>query len=313
MPQPMTYDFVHYLEAKRTVDDRALNRHVWRSLSRAVADLDRDAPLEVLEIGAGIGTMLERTIEWGLFPGDVVYTAFDALPENITEAGARLQRWASKHGFEIAEQGGDLVLMREGQTITARLEAVDLFTFIHREQPARSWDLLIAHAFLDLMDIPAALPGILSLLRPDGLFYFSINFDGQTILEPVLDADFDAHVEALYHRTMDERMVGGKPSGDSQAGRHLFGHLKQAGCNVLDAGSSDWVVFAGPGGYPADEAYFLQFIIHTIDTALRHHPDLGDPARFADWVAARHRQVERGELVYIAHQLDFVGRAPSSG
>ncbi len=313
MPQPVTYDFTHYLAAKRTVDDRALNRHVWRSLVRAVADLDLATPLEVLEIGAGIGTMLERAIEWGLFSTDVVYTALDAQPENIIEARARLGRWASKHGFEIVEQDKDLMLMREGQTITARLEAVDLFDFVRHGVVAGSWDLLIAHAFLDLMNIPVTLPVILRLLRPNGLFYFSINFDGLTALEPALDADFDAHVEALYHRTMDERMVDGRLSGDSRAGRHLFTHLRQAGAAVLDAGSSDWVVFATQDGYPADEAYFLHFIIHTIEVALRDHPDIGDRARFAEWIAARHHQIERGELVYIAHQLDFVGRAPYAG
>jgi hypothetical protein len=69
------------------------------------------------------------------------------------------------------------------------------------------------------------------------------------------------------------------------------------------------VVFAGPDGYPADEGYFLHFILHTMHTALEGHPDL-DAACFEDWVAQRHAQVERGALVYIAHQLDFLGRVP---
>jgi hypothetical protein len=30
-----------------------------------------------------------------------------------------------------------------------------------------------------------------------------------------------------------------------------------------------------------------------------------------DWLAERHRQLGAGELVYIAHQLDFVGRSPA--
>ena len=31
------YTFPHYLAAKRSVDDRALNRHVWETLVQAVA------------------------------------------------------------------------------------------------------------------------------------------------------------------------------------------------------------------------------------------------------------------------------------
>ena len=96
-------------------------------------------------------------------------------------------------------------------------------------------------------------------------------------------------------------------SGDSRSGRHLFGYLQAAGAQILAAGASDWVVFPGPDGYPADEAYFLHFIIHTIHGALAGHPEL-DPYCLDAWAARRHAQIERCELVYIAHQMDFVGR-----
>jgi hypothetical protein len=35
-----------------------------------------------------------------------------------------------------------------------------------------------------------------------------------------------------------------------------------------------------------------------------------EPADLAGWLAVRHRQLAAGELVYLAHQLDFTGRAP---
>ena len=76
------FDFTRYLASKRTVDDRALNRHVWQTLADAVAgELPRDRPLRVLEVGAGIGTMVDRCVEWGLFARsgfDVSYTAIDS-------------------------------------------------------------------------------------------------------------------------------------------------------------------------------------------------------------------------------------------
>ena len=51
------FDFTRYLASKRTVDDRALNRQVWQTLADAVnGELMSDAPLRVLEVGAGIGT-----------------------------------------------------------------------------------------------------------------------------------------------------------------------------------------------------------------------------------------------------------------
>ena len=185
----------------------------------------------------------------------------------------------------------------------------DLFDFAVQEAGRQAWDLLIAHAVLDLLDVPAALPRLFSPLAPGGLFYFTIVFDGATLFEPAIDPAFDAHVEALYHRTMDERITAGAPSGDSRAGRHLFGQLAAAGAELLAAGASDWVVHPVAGRYPADEAYFLHFIVQTMAAALAGHPAL-DAARFADWIAARHAQIAAGELTYIAHQLDFAGRRP---
>ena len=126
--------------------------------------------------------------------------------------------------------------------------------------------------------------------------------------EPAIDPPFDAAIEAAYHHAMDTRITAGQPSGDSHTGRHLFTLLPAAGFDIHAAGSSDWVVHPRAGGYPADEAYFLHFIVATIDGALRTDPTLDQP-RFAEWIAQRHAQIERGELVYIAHQLDFCGAA----
>ena len=113
----------------------------------------------------------------------------------------------------------------------------------------------------------------------------------------------------LYHASMDLRARNGLGAGDSKTGRHLLQHLPQSGATILEAGSSDWVVWPRDGRYPEDESYFLHHIVHTIDAELSAHPEL-DAAAFRAWVEARHAQVERGELVYIAHQLDVLGRAP---
>ncbi|MBN1218883.1 MAG: methyltransferase [Anaerolineae bacterium] len=311
MTKPTDYSFTRYLAAKKSVDDRALNRHVGESLRQALRPTTMETPLQVLEIGAGIGTMIERTLDWNLLI-HATYTAIDAESDNIAEARRRLPDWGNKEGFAVTDDEQRIRLQREGQEVTVILEAIDLFDFMTRERGQRTWDLLIAHAFVDLVDVPATLPRLLFLLRPGGLLYFTIVFDGVTILQPDINPAFDAHIERLYHQTMDERLVNGRPSGDSQSGRHLFQHLQAAGVKLLDAGSSDWVVFPGPQGYPADEAYFLHFIIHTMHTALTGYPDL-DEDRFNHWIARRHAQIEQGSLVFIVHQLDFLGRKPPPG
>jgi hypothetical protein len=183
--------------------------------------------------------------------------------------------------------------------LRVKLVLADVFDFI--EQKSTPADLLIAHAFLDLLPMPESLPKLFSLTKK--LAWLTVNFDGVTSLEPVIDAELDAKIEQLYHEAMDTRPTG----GDSLSGRHLFGHLKQVGVKIEAAGSSDWVVYPVAGQYPADEVYFLQFILHFFEESLKDHPAL-NKAAFAGWLQKRREQIVRGELVYIAHQMDFLAR-----
>jgi hypothetical protein len=311
MSIPRAYSFARYLSAKKSVDDRALNQSVWQSLLAALPRATPEQPLQILEVGAGLGAMVERLVASGVLTY-ATYTAIDLEPALIAEACQRLPQWAAAEGWQVQQDRQEQIHMqRPGQDIKVDTEAIDVFRFIAREQGQRTWDLLVAQALLDLVDVPTVLPALLSLLRPDGLFYCPITFDGGTVFQPEVDPEFDAALEARYHQTMDQRLVAGAPSGDSRTGRHLFAHLRTAGVAVLAAGSSDWVVFAGPNGYAADEAYFLHFIIHTVHAALTGHPDL-DAERLTAWIAQRHAQVEQGTLMYIAHQLDVLGRMPAS-
>jgi hypothetical protein len=309
MAIPTTYSFARYLAAKKSVDDRALNQHVWQCLTRALPTASPAAALQILEVGAGIGTMVERLVAWGLLT-NAIYTAIDADAETLAELHRRLPPWMAERGFSMREETlSRRRFQRRGQDLLVEVEALDLVSFSARVRGQRAWDLLIAHAVLDIVDIPTALASLFPLLRAGGLFYFTMVFDGVTTLHPEIDPAFDAQVETLYHETMDQHLITAQSAGGSQTGRHLFGHLRASGAELLDVGSSDWVVFGGPHGYPAEEDYFLHCIIHMIHTALEGHPQL-DAERFKVWIEQRHAQVERGTLVYIAHQLDFLGRVP---
>ena len=238
------------------------------------------------------------------------YDAIDAEPANIAAARTRLREWASQHAGVAVPVGDQLRVWTDlgGRRIDLTLEACDAFDFLQRPAVAARYDLIVAHAFLDLVDIARVLPLLHAALRPGGLLYATINFDGVTSFEPSLDPVLDEQIERLYHATMDERVTDGRPSGDSRTGRHLISNLAGAGFDVLAAGASDWVVHGRDGRYPDDEAYFLHFIVHTVDGALADNAEL-DEQDFAAWVEARHAQIERGELVYLAHQLDVLARA----
>jgi hypothetical protein len=289
----MEYSFPHYLLSKQSVDDRALNKDVLNALK---AHLPHQ-PIRIIEVGAGIGTMLRRLLRWDVIQR-AEYVLVDEMAENIEYASAWIPQFASEAGLGVARIGqSQLQVFDDAHDVHIHLERADVFDFIQKnKEPA---DLLIAHAFLDLLPMPESLPKLLSLTK--SLIWLTVNFDGVTSLEPMLDATLDEQIERLYHKTMDTRPTG----GDSQSGRHLFKHLRNAGAEILAAGASDWVVHAVNGKYLDDEEYFLQFILHFFEESLTGHAEL-DSGAFADWLAKRHSQIEHGELVYIAHQMDFL-------
>jgi hypothetical protein len=298
----MKYSFPQYLLSKQSVDDRALNRTVLQALQASLPT----GPVRIIEAGAGIGSMLRRLLRWNVLPAAVDYTLVDEMPENRRYALRWLPEWAVQAGHTV-EQGtvGNLRFSVPAGFVQTHFVQADVFDYILTGPPAA--DLLIAHAFLDLLPLPGSLPRLFSLLKPGGLAWLTINFDGLTAFEPVIDLALDARIEQLFHKSMDERITNGVRSGDSRTGRHLFGYLQGAGATILSAGASDWLVYPQQGRYPADEAGFLRFILHFFETSLTGHPEL-DPARFAAWLAERRRQVDEGKLIYIAHQMDFLVR-----
>lgn len=305
MTEPDTYSFERYLEAKRTVDDRALDRRVEARLRDELAETSR--PLRVLEVGAGIGTTIERVIGWESLPAEVRYTAVDADPDLIKRARTRLLELGDRQPVAVHGEDEGLIVEREGGRVGVDLVAKDAFEFV--SETDREFDLLIAQAFLDLTGVRPALPACSEAMAPAGLAYFPITFDGATIFEPPLDPEIDERIQRRFHDHMEDTAGQGPQGGDPRAGRHLLEALPSFGGALLAVGSSDWVVVPDGDGYPHDEAYFLHHIIHLIHGALADDPSL-DSARFRDWVEQRHRQIDLGQLVYIAHQLDVLGRFP---
>ena len=170
----------------------------------------------------------------------------------------------------------------------------------------QAYDLVIAQAVLDILDASIAVGQVFRMLPVGGLYYFPIHFDGNTIFEPTFDPMFDAEIERLYHASMDNRVVDGVASGDSCTGRHLFGTIRAAGGTIKAAGGSSWVVHSDGQVYPSDEAYFLHYIVDGVYQELAKCSEISQPFLW-QWAGVRHSQIEAGELVYIAHQLDFFG------
>lgn len=307
MIKSQTNPFARYLQAKKTVDDRALNTSVWNALNNRLTSNRK--PLKVLEIGGGIGTMLMRMLDNELLP-DSVYTLLDISHDLIDSIPHQIESWNEGHGYQIDFfDKYSFTINTPNATTAVKLVCADAIKFV--DQHMEEFDLLIANAVLDLFDLETSLSRILLALTPGGLFYSTINYDGLTIFEPQINPEFETRILSLYNQSMDERQTNGQPSGDSKTGRHLFHHFKKLGLAILSAGSSDWVIFPGSKGYLHDEADFLRHLINTIENQMKGHPKI-ERAEFDQWVTLRKNQIDDQDLVCIVHQMDFLAAIPEA-
>jgi len=179
-----TDEFVEYLDAKRSVDDRALHRPTF---DRLVAELDSraatrgDEPVRICEVGFGIGTMLERLRAWDALPEHVEYVGVDIDEPNIAAAADRLS-----NGDFTQTGSREFALENEESMLSVELHAADAFEFAaDRHELATAepdFDLLIGMAFLDIVPFERVAEELLPLLAGGGLGYFPITFDGVTDL-----------------------------------------------------------------------------------------------------------------------------------
>ena len=292
-----------YLEAKRTVDDRSIHPRVWeRFLREAEPRALHGRPLgalRVVELGAGSGTMVERLRDWNAFSRLTVdgtrplhYDAWEYNPETA----ARLQQ-RIENAPEI-DSGAVFV-----GDITDAGRADSDGTDSDGPVP---YDVVIAHAVLDLFP-PDKLPEILGrFLRPGGILYGTIIFDGVTILESPVDSDVDPAVQAAildaYHRTMS----GGF------ARRHIPA-LIATGYTVLDTAASDWIVTPRPGSPGEDDVVLISTVLDMLEdsvgTLIQREPDCGVTRRQLErWVNGRREEARSGTLLFTAHQFDLVAR-----
>jgi len=177
---------VSYLEAKRRLDDRALNRTVLA----AFADALPENPT-ILEVGSGTATMPERLFEWGVV-GSGRWIAVDSHADAIEAGRSRL---AGRSDASIDGDGvalGDLESSSPSPTPSSTRRA------------RRSVDAVVGSAFFDIVDAERA---VSALAPATDLVYAPITYDGETAFEP--DDDEDDDVLARYHEHMRTRRPGG--------------------------------------------------------------------------------------------------------
>jgi SAM-dependent methyltransferase len=301
--------FQDYLEAKRPVDDRGRNADVYAAFraalaERAAAAAMRGRPVRVLDAGTGTGAMVRRLLAEPVgTPLEIV--AIDRDAKSLARARGLVLAAAAKAGL-LCGDDGELITVGAGEhAATVRLVRTDMvegalpFTFL--------FDIVMAHALMDILPVDLALGRIAGLLEPGGCFYATITYDGRTTLVPAAgDPAFEERVLAVYDRSMDDRRAHGLATGGSRAGTRLVAALPGAGLELTGCGASDWSVYPFGGTYLGRDAVFLEAILRMI-AAEGLRQGLPTDATNA-WLAARLADLAAARLGLIVHQLDVLAR-----
>ena len=184
-----------------------------------------------------------------------------------------------------------------------------------------TFDCITAHAFMDLMPLKRAVAIVRKLLKAEGVFYSTLNYDGLTVLLPEYqEPGLERRLLRIYNRSMDQRRSRGRKTGGSLSGRRLFGALLEGGFSILGMGSSDWNVFPSGGVYAKENKLFLYALLSMIEGEARRFragpggaeaadaDPIVEPKLLADWYAQRLEAVENGRLSLIVHQLDLLAK-----
>lgn len=305
-----SYDSCRYLTSKITVDDRSLNRRLWDAFLHGLVEIQNDTQrLRILEVAGGIGTTVKRlaaalrrtSIE------TIDYTFVEIDTNHLERARAKLPEWGRELGYEVHETENEVRFSDAHSVLTVELVEENAFSVFEKATYHNRFNAVIAQAWIDIVNAQKALTGLTRVLQAkDGLLYLPIHFDGVTSFLPALDDDLDRRIERLYHHSMAQSPDG--PVGGSTTGRKLLASLSEMNDVEVTAGSSDWIVVPNDDHtYPADERYFLHHILHFVENELKRAETI-DPRQANHWLVKRRGQIEDGQLIYMAHQLDVLAQ-----
>jgi SAM-dependent methyltransferase len=319
--EPSSFDLPTYLESKFAIDSASLNAPLY---ARFREHLRRFTDPRILDLGTGTGAMLRRVMHLTL-SGRIHLIGLDQEEQNLAAAVDRMESILEDRGYRIVEKRRNSA----EQSIHARRRGTDVWVEFLKGDLLDSgitamlppFDCITAHAFMDLMPLKRAVAVIRSLLKDDGVFYSTLNYDGLTVLVPEYEDDaFERRLLRIYNRSMEARRIRGRKTGGAFSGRRLFRTLSDQGFLILGGGSSDWNVFPSKDAYTEGQKLFLTAVLSLIETEARQAPrragtgrpdravPVVEPARLAAWYADRLQAVQNHELALIVHQLDLLAK-----
>lgn len=226
--------------------------------------------ITVIDLGCGAGSNLRGA--FSALPPRQHWTLVDYDERLLATARERLAAWAD----EAREQGEELVLLKDGKTLTVDVRKVDLdkdLEWVLGWQP----DLVTAAALFDLVSkrwIERFVAGLASQRLP---LYTVLTYDGRETWLPPHSADAGM-LSAFKHHQLRDKGFG--PAVGPQATEIMAEAFRKTGFAV-STGESPWLIEDGSGP-------FANALTQGIADAVRETSHL-DAGTIADWLSARLR------------------------
>ncbi|MGX2038735.1 class I SAM-dependent methyltransferase [Methylocaldum sp. MU1018] len=297
----MDIPFHDYLEAKFALDQRSLNREVETEFARWLANQPR---LACLDLGAGTGASVQRLLNLAT-DADLHITAVDRDRALLSIARDKMSGLLGNGGWRVSAEPAGIRARRNGREVSIDFVCGDLQHFAP-DRTSGSYDAVIAHAVMDLLPLTTMTERIARWLRPKGIFYSTVNYDGETALFPVYaDEELENRILAVYDASMEARRVWDENSGGAYSGRRLHRILGEIGFEPIAFGSSDWNIAPLRRRYRDRDAVCLAALLDMIrDEAARSRQFPKDS--LDRWQRERRARLAAGELGLIIHQIDLL-------
>jgi SAM-dependent methyltransferase len=291
-------DFATYLEAKFALDERSLNPEVRGEFVHALAHREC---VTGLDLGTGTGASVRRLLT--LLPGSWRLTAVDREPSLLRHAREKSAALLREQGFRLATRPDGIAAEQAGREVDVAFVAVDLLDFVPEPH---AFDFVLAHAVLDLLPLPETIAALAAALKPGGLFYATLLYDGSTTLFPTYrDGRLEEEILAVYDASMERRWVRGLRSGGARSGRRCLEALASRGLVCIAYGSSDWNLTPRRRRYRDQDAICLAALLGMIRDEAGRSGHFA-PSTLAAWYEDRREHLQAGELGLIVHQLDVL-------
>jgi SAM-dependent methyltransferase len=295
--------FHDYLEAKFALDERSLNHEVRTEFARWASGQPR---LTCLDLGTGTGASVQRLLSLPT-KAHLHVTAVDRDRTLLDIARAGIADLLRQKGSDVAEEPVGIRARQGQREIVVEFVCSDLRHFQPNDAPG-SYDAVIAHAVMDLLPLRTMAERIARWLRAEGVFYSTINYDGETALFPIyVDEVLENRILDVYDASMEQRRIWDESSGGARSGRRLHSVLGETGFETIAYGTSDWNITPSRCAYRNRDATCLTALLNMIrDEAERSGQFSGDS--LDRWYRERSERLAAGGLGLIVHQIDLLAQ-----